>query len=239
MAGPPWLPGIFEVTKKLHNALQGKDTTFSEEELQLYAFMNEKFSRFADLQHDCVFIHDPQPLLLARFVEHSSPWVWRCHIDISHPHKETWKQIEPYVLAYDTVVVSGDLYRRPRTKIDQRIIHPSIDPLSPKNRDLSPETVKARMAREKIPDDKPIVAQVSRFDPWKDPEGVLDVFLRVRKDVDCRLIFCYNLASDDPEGVRIYDRMLERAKPYLDQGDVLFVRGDDPVLVNAIQRSPQ
>ncbi|MFQ6674852.1 MAG: glycosyltransferase [Fidelibacterota bacterium] len=230
-------PEFFEVTKKLHNALQGMDVSFTEEEIGLYAFMNHKFSRFADLQHDCVFIHDPQPLPLAHFVSHSAPWIWRCHIDITHPNPRTWKEVEPYILDYDTMVVSGDPSRRPDLKIDQQIIHPSIDPLSPKNRELPPETIEGSLAAEQIPTDKPLVIQVSRFDPWKDPEGVLEMYLEVRKEVDCRLIFCYNLASDDPEGIRIYNRMVETARPYLDRGDVLFVRGDDPVLVNALQRS--
>ncbi|MFQ6615140.1 MAG: glycosyltransferase [Fidelibacterota bacterium] len=230
-------PEFFEVTKKLHNTLQGMDIPFTDQEARLYAFMSEKFSRFADLEHDCVFIHDPQPLPLGHFVEHSAPWIWRCHIDLTHPNGGAWDLVRPYVLEYDTMVVSGEAYRRPDVNIEQKIIHPSIDPLSPKNRELSPETIRTCLERENIPGDKPIVAQVSRFDPWKDPEGVLEMFLKVRKEVDCRLIFCYNLASDDPEGVRIYDRMLEAAKPYLEQGEVIFVRGDDPIVVNTIQRS--
>jgi trehalose synthase len=84
--------------------------------------------------------------------------------------------------------------------------------------------------------DKPFFTQVSRFDPWKDPEGVLKVYDRVREQVDCRLVFVYNMASDDPEGVKIYDQMLATAKGHLDRGDVLFVRGDDPVLVNVMQQ---
>jgi trehalose synthase len=84
--------------------------------------------------------------------------------------------------------------------------------------------------------DKPFFTQVSRFDPWKDPEGVLKVYDRVREQVDCRLVFVYNMASDDPEGVKIYNQMLKTAKAHLDRGDVLFVRGDDPILVNVMQR---
>ncbi|MEE9166563.1 MAG: glycosyltransferase [Candidatus Neomarinimicrobiota bacterium] len=230
-------PDFFEVTKKLHNGIQGMDLSFTDEEISLYAFTSEKFSRFADLQHDCLFIHDPQPLPLVRFVDNSASWIWRCHIDITHPDEESWSIVEPFILQYGKMVISGEQYRRPELPVDQRIVFPSIDPLSSKNRELSAKTVEAYLAKERIPTDKPIVAQVSRFDPWKDPEGVLQVFLEVRKQLDCRLLFCYNLASDDPEGVRIYNRMLETARPYLEKGEVIFVRGDDPVLVNVIQRS--
>ncbi|MFQ6673197.1 MAG: glycosyltransferase [Fidelibacterota bacterium] len=229
-------PDFFEVTKKFHNALQGQDIRFSEKELDLYKFMSEKFSRFASLQHDCVIIHDPQPLPLVHHVDHSAPWVWRCHIDMLHPNEEAWRVMEPFILEYDRMVVSANVYKRPDLEISQQIIHPSIDPLSPKNMEIPKDTLESYLAGEKIPTDKPLITQVSRFDPWKDPEGVLEVFREVKKEVDCRLLFCYNLASDDPEGIRIYDRMWKTAKPYLERGEVLFVRGDDPILVNAIQR---
>ena len=102
--------------------------------------------------------------------------------------------------------------------------------------DLSEEIIQGYLAQYEIPMDKPFFTQVSRFDPWKDPEGVLKVYDRVREQVDCRLVFVYNMASDDPEGVKIYNQMLKTAKNHLDRGDVLFVRGDDPILVNVMQR---
>ena len=229
-------PEFFEVTKKFHNALQGQDIVFSDNELNLYRFVNEKFSQFALLDHDLVIIHDPQPLALVHYVNHSSPWVWRCHIDITDPNKEAWGFVEPFILEYDRMIVSAERYLREDLAIQQQIIQPSIDPLSPKNMELSHETIEQYLAKEKIPIDKPMITQVSRFDPWKDPEGVLKVYEVVRKEVDCRLVFCYNMANDDPEGMRIYNQMLQTAKSYLERGDVLFVRGDDPVLVNVLQR---
>jgi trehalose synthase len=226
----------FEVTKKFHNALQGQDVSFDERELDLYKRINEKFGRFAFLDHDVVIIHDPQPLALIDYVPNSRPWTWRCHIDITKPNKQAWEFIEPYILQYKRMIVSADGYKRPDLSIEQRIVYPSIDPLSPKNRDLSDETMDAYLKAENVPTDKPLITQVSRFDPWKNPEGLLDVFQKVKKEVDCRLVFVYNMASDDPEGVRVYNKMRKLAKPYLESNDVLFVRGDDPALVNALQR---
>ncbi len=130
------------------------------------------------------------------------------------------------------MIVSSEIYKVPQLPLQQDIISPSIDPLSPKNITLSDDVIERYLTQYRIPRDKPLFTQVSRFDPWKDPEGVLKVYDRVRQEVDCRLAFVYNMASDDPEGVKIYTQMLEIAKDHLERGDVLFVRGDDPVLVN-------
>ncbi|NIN11514.1 MAG: glycosyl transferase family 1, partial [Gemmatimonadales bacterium] len=108
------------------------------------------------------------------------------------------------MLEYDRMVVSSEIYRHPGLAIQQDIVSPSIDPLSPKNMDLPESTIEQYLLEHGVPTDKPFITQVSRFDPWKDPEGVLQVYERVRQSVDCRLVFVYNLASDDPEGQRIY-----------------------------------
>ena len=231
------IPDFFEVTKKFHNALQGNmELHFSEEELQLYEFINRKFSQFVFLDHDFVFIHDPQPCALVREINHEHPWIWRCHIDITTPNPQAWDFVAPYILEYEHMIVSSDIYKVEGLNIEQSIISPSIDPLSPKNMDVSPEVTKDYLEQYGIPTDKPLITQVSRFDPWKDPEGVLRVFDHAKEQVDCRLAFVYNMASDDPEGVKIYNQMKETAKEHLDRGDVLFVRGDDPILVNIMQR---
>ncbi len=231
------IPDFFEVTKKFHNALQGNpEVEFSEQELDLYLYINQKFAQFAELDHDYVVIHDPQPAALVADVPHVAPWVWRCHIDITKPNPQAWEFIRPFVEQYDRMIVSSEAYRVSDLSVQQDIIQPSIDPLSPKNMDLSQETISEYLDTFRIPTDKPIITQVSRFDPWKDPEGVIEVFQRVREQVDCRLAFVYNMASDDPEGVKILARMEIAAKEYLEKGEILFVRGDDPILVNAMQR---
>jgi len=113
---------------------------------------------------------------------------------------------------------------------------PAINPLSQKNKDISDKTMMEHITKAGIPTDKPIITQVSRLDPWKDPEGVIDIFKRVRQKVDCRLVFCYNVASDDPEGMRIYNKVLRKANKLYKNGHILFVVGNNETLVNAIQR---
>lgn len=230
-------PDFFEVTKKLHNALQGHNLMFSNDELELYQFINEKFAQYAILGRDFVIIHAPQPCALVHYIPHTVPWVWRCHIDLTKPNEQIWRFMEPFISEYEMMIISSEIYKHPAIRIPQKIISPSIDPLSPKNKELSAETIRKYLDEHRIPTDKPLVTQVSRFDPWKDPEGVLRVFEQVKQQVDCRLVYVYNMAGDDPEGIRIYERMAKAANSYLEQGDILFVRGDDPILVNVMQRA--
>ena len=141
----------------------------------------------------------------------------------------------PYVEQYERMIVSAEGYKRPDLSVPQQIVSPSIDPLSSKNIDLSEERMAEILHKYNVPTDKRFITQVSRFDPWKDPEGVLAVWEKVRQQEDVRLIFAYAMAPDDPEGARIYQSMAEVAAEHLENGDVLFVQGDDPLLVNAIQ----
>jgi trehalose synthase len=134
------------------------------------------------------------------------------------------------------MIISHESFKKPDIPMEQRIIYPSIDPLSPKNMYLKEETIQKIIKKFKIPTDKPLITQVSRFDPWKDPEGVLNVFEKVREKVDCRLVYCYNMAPDDPEGVIIYNKMVKKANSLLKKGDLLFVLGDNQILVNVLQR---
>ncbi|MBN1224124.1 MAG: glycosyltransferase [Candidatus Aminicenantes bacterium] len=229
-------PDFFTVTKKFHNALQGDSINLSNNKKNLYLDTNERFSRFTHLDHDCVIVHDPQPLPLIKFNRKRQPWIWRCHIDITDPNEQVCQFIKPFILRYDMMIISSERFRKNDLHIEQRIIHPSIDPLSPKNMVLSEETISKIFAKFKIPTDKPIIAQVSRFDPWKDPEGVLKVFEIIKEKVDCRLIFCGNMAPDDPEGIPVYNRMCKLGKKHLEKGDVLFILMDNQILVNALQR---
>ncbi|MBS3819455.1 glycosyltransferase [bacterium] len=227
---------FFAVTKKFHNALQGDRINFSKNKKNLYLEINHRFSTFTHLDHDCVIIHDPQPLPLIKSNRKKQPWIWRCHIDLTRPNPKVWDFIKSFVLRYDWIVLSSEKYRKPELPLEQRIIHPSIDPLSLKNMDLTENKIKKTLEKCCIPTDKPLITQVSRFDPWKDPEGVLKVYEKVKEKVDCRLIFCYNMAPDDPEGIKIYNKMERKAKKYLNKGDVLFVLGDNQILVNVLQR---
>lgn len=227
---------FFGVTKKIHNALQSGNVTLTDVERKTYIKSNEQFSKFTHITHDCVLIQDPQPLPLIRFYTKRQPWIWRCHIDIADPNPDVWKFIKLNLLRYDLVVVSSDIYKRADLPIEQRVIPPAIDPINVKNMELSDSEVAEIIKDLNIPTDKPVITQVSRMDPWKDPEGVLDVFLKVREKIDCRLLFCYDYATDDPEGVKIYSQVSEKAKELTEKGDVIFVLGNNDYIVNAVQR---
>jgi trehalose synthase len=229
-------PDFFNITKKFHNALQGASINLSERKKQIYLQTNESFSKFTHINHDCVIVHDPQPLPLIRPYTKKQPWIWRCHIDLSDPHKQLWDFLKGFLLKYDQVVISSEKYLKDDLPVDQRIMSPAINPLNLKNKQLDERTILKYVKKAGIPTDKPLITQVSRLDPWKDPEGVLEVFKRVKEKIDCRLLFCYNLASDDPEGVQMYTRISRKAKKLVDNGDVLFVVGNNDILVNSIQR---
>jgi len=227
---------FFEITKGFHNALQGAKSNFSEKKRQTYLQVNDNFAKFTHLDHDCIIVHDPQPLALIRSYRKRQPWIWRCHIDLTDPERELWDWLKGFVLKYDQVALSSEKYFKDDLPVDQRLMYPAINPLNMKNRDISEKTVIDQVRKVGVPTDKPVIAQVSRLDPWKDPEGVIDVFLLVKEKVDCRLVFCYNVATDDPESLKMYNKVLRKANRYLKAGDILFVIGNKEVLVNAIQR---
>ncbi len=227
---------FFEITKSFHNALQGAKLNLTTRKKQTYLQVNDNFSKFSHLDHDCVIIHDPQPLSIITSYRKSQPWIWRGHIDLTNPHKELWDFLKGFLLQYDQIVVSSEKYFKDDLPIDQRLMLPAINPLSQKNKDINEKTMIEYITKAGIPTDKPIITQVSRLDPWKDPEGVIDVFKLVRQKVDCRLVFCYNVASDDPEGMRMYNKVLRKANKLYKNGHIIFVVGNNETLVNAVQR---
>ena len=227
---------FFEITKSFHNALQGAKLNLSEKKKRTYLEVNDNFSRFTHLDHDCVIVHDPQPLSLIRAYRKLQPWIWRCHIDLTNPHDELWDFLKGFMLKYDQVVMSSEKYFKEDLPVDQRLMFPAINPLSQKNRNISDKTMLEHIKRAGIPTDKPVITQVSRLDPWKDPEGVIDVYKMVKEKVDCRLVFCYNVASDDPEGLQMYRKVQRKANKLINTQDIIFVVGNNETLVNSVQR---
>ncbi|MGA1868890.1 MAG: glycosyltransferase [bacterium] len=226
---------FYNITKKIHNGLQSAPIQLSNMEKKLYGEVNEEFASYTHIGHDCVIMHDPQPLPLIYYFKKRQPWIWRCHIDLSDPNRELWEFLKNFMLRYDVIIISREEYKKKDLPVEQRVIPPAIDPLSIKNRIMSKRDIASYIKNTCIPTDKPIITQVSRMDIWKDPEGVLEIYNKVREKVDCRLLYCYNLASDDPEGIEIYNRILEKAKDMVKKNDVLFVMGNNEFLVNAIQ----
>lgn len=230
-------PDFFTVTKKFHNALQGEKINLTKLKKSLFQQTNENFSIYSHISHDCVIIHDPQPLPLIRCQKKLQPWIWRCHIDLSNPAPDVWEYLKGFILRYDMVIISTERYRSEHLPVEQRIIPPAIDPLSPKNIELSENDINKYLKKFGIPRDKPIITQISRFDKWKDPLGVLEVFKRVKKEIDCRLVLCGSMASDDPEGLAIYERVREKAGPLIDSRDVILITVENNILVNVLQRA--
>ena len=226
-------PDVFEITKKLHNGIQGEDVELTAKELDAYLALNRAFALYSPVIHDVVIVHDPQPLPMIRYRRRENPWVWRCHIDASNPNKHVLDTLRPFIMRYDAVVVSSDSYKQPDWYMDTHISPPAIDPFAELNRELSDDEINAKLAEYNIDQTKPILTQVSRFDKWKDPEGVLEVFKRVQQDEDCSLVLLGNMAADDPEGPAIFQSITETAAA---MDDVQLITQYDPVLVNALQR---
>ena len=223
-------PDFFSVTKKMHNALQGGAINLTELKSRIYEEVAYENAVRVHLDHDIVIVHDPQPLPMVCHHRKKSPWIWRCHADLSDPNPELWAYIAPFVDRYDAVVMSLPEYAQ-NLKTPQRFIMPAINPFSTANKELTEDEIEDRIARYGIPTDLPLIVQISRFDKWKDPQGVIEAFRRARKQVDCTLVLLGNVATDDPEGQEVFEAICECAEERI---HVLSVQ--DSALVNALQR---
>ena len=230
-------PEFFSMTKSFHNSLQGQEIGISDIKKRLYLQTNENFSTYTHIEHDFIIVHDPQPLPLLKFYKKQQPWIWRCHIDLSNPNPDLWEFLKTFILKYDTVIVSHESYVRQDLPVAHRLFPPAIDPLSRKNMTLNELVIKKTLKAFQIPTDKPIITQISRFDKWKDPLGVLQVYKQVKEKVDCRLILCGSMAPDDPEGWDIFHEVQKQAEKEIHAGDVLLLTTDNNLLVNVLQRT--
>ena len=227
-------PDFFRVTKKFHNALQGDGISLTRKKMKIYEEINEIFSKFTHVYHDLIVVHDPQPLPLIKFYRKRQPWIWRCHIDLSSPNQKLWNYLKGFVSEYDMVVYHMEEFAAKNTQADYKIIKPAIDPLSMKNMPLSESTIERYLQKAGVNRKRPIIAQVSRFDKWKDPLGVLKVFDRVRREMDCQLVLIGDTAIDDPEGQEVYDQLHAKVKG---RKDVRVMLGRHDIMVNVIQRA--
>jgi len=202
---------FFQVTKKFHNALHGRQERITKDDFALFQETTQKNIRRLRLDGDIIFVHDPQPVgLITKKKKLGNKWVWRCHIDLSHPNKKVWNFLKPFVVKYDGAVFSAPAFSC-ELPVRQFLISPSIDPLSDKNKELDQNTIVSVLAKYAVPPDKPIITQISRFDYLKDPLGVIQAFELVRKSINCRLVFAGGAAADDPESDKVLTEVRERA----------------------------
>ncbi|MBN2831253.1 MAG: glycosyltransferase [Candidatus Omnitrophica bacterium] len=224
---------FFEVTKKFHNALHGRTEEISQRDFDIFMATSEENIKGVDTHGDIVFIHDPQPIALIR-KKAENKWIWRCHIDVSNPNQKVWKFLADFIVNYDSAVFSAPSFSQ-RLPIRQFLIPPSIDPLSDKNKELPHELIDSVLRKYEIKKDKPIITQISRFDRLKDPVGVIQAYLQVKKYIDCQLILAGGSASDDPEGIQVLEEVREKSKQDKDIHILLLPQND--IEVNALQRA--
>ncbi len=205
---------FFQVTKAIHNALQGNPRALTESEQEIFRRYNEANAR--DFEDDCdfVIVHDPQPLaMVEQFPDSQARWIWRCHIDLSTPNADVLDFLVPAIRRYDAAVFHRREYVPNGAQLPQCVIWPpAIDPLLPKNMALSPEDAAYIVDQFGIDVDRPLLTQVSRFDPWKDPLGVIDAYRAVKHVVpDVQLALVGSMAHDDPEGWDFYNQTVAYA----------------------------
>ena len=229
---------FFEATKTIHNALQGASTGLTSEMQAAYRSVNESNAAQFEDDFDVVVIHDPQPAPLVRFVERKGRWIWRCHIDLTTPNPSVLQMLQPDLEQYDAAIFSARSYAPPGVRFRRlEVAPPAIDTLSPKNRDLRDDESNAILARFAFDRDRPVMNQVGRFDPWKDPLGVIDAYRIVKQSIpEVQLLMIGSMAKDDPEGWLWFERTTRHAG---DDPDIHFLtdlRGVGALEVNVLQR---
>ena len=231
---------FFNVTKTFHNALQGKEVELTENMKKVYLRYNELNANLLKVDYDYVVIHDPQPLAIINYHDkRKGKWIWRCHIDLSQPNKEFWSFLEPFLANYDAYIFSLKKYvKSPLEKRNVAIISPSIDPLSDKNKPLPEDRILSTLERYDVDADRPILTQVARFDPWKDPLGVIDTYKKVKKKMPkVQLLLITSMAPDDPEGWIYYEKTARHAGEDYDIHLLTDLMGVGDLEVNAFQRA--
>lgn len=235
ITGPP---RFYEVTKAIHNGLQGMPVQLNAKDWNLLRDINAAWAeQYKDLlrEADVVIVHDPQPAFLINYCRNGkSKWIWRAHIDISHPYRPVWKNLRETVEKYDASIFSLNAFAQPLSH-PQYLVPPSIDPLSDKNCDLTRTEIEKVCRQFGLDCTRPILLQVSRFDRFKDPLGVIKAYQIVRRVAPVQLVLAGGGAADDPEGNAVYQEVLAAA-----EGDrdihVLLLPPDAHRLINALQR---
>ena len=204
---------FFNVTKLMHNSLQGAPQTISDQQWEVFEAYNAMNAQSLDDDWDVIIVHDPQPTALRAYASNRARrWIWRCHIDLSTPNPETLNRLLPLIREYDETIYHSEHYVPAGMDARARIIPAAIDPLSPKNMALSPEDAAFVCGQWGIDIDRPLICQVSGFDPWKDPMGVIDAFRLVRDEIpEVQLALIGWIDTHDPEGWRFFHQTFSYA----------------------------
>jgi trehalose synthase len=232
-------PTFFQVTKKIHNGLQGGPQPLTEVEKEVYRSTTERNAKLLPDDYDVVVVHDPQPAgVPAVRGKGRATWIWRCHIDTAQPNRQVWDFMRPYIAAFDAAIFTmPEFVPRPFPVKHVHVIAPAIDPLSPKNMPLDDQTARRLLNWLGISLEHPLISQVSRFDPWKDPLGVIAAYRLARDEVkDLQLALVGSMALDDPEGWEVLRQIQGEAAgdPHIRVFSNLTGVGN--VEVNAFQR---
>src|SRR5216110_2512921 len=231
-------PRFYDATKTIHNALQGSPVGLTPELESEYRQVNESNAAGFRDDFDTVVIHDPQPAPLVHLVERKGPWIWRCHIDLTTPNRGVLGALQPDLEGFDAAIFSARAYAPAEVRFRKLVVAPpAIDPLSPKNRDVSESERKAILSRFEFDPTRPVITQVGRFDPWKDPLGVIDAYRLVKKKVPkVQLLLVASMARDDPEGWMWFERSARHAGGDPDIHFLTDLRGVGALEVNVLQR---
>lgn len=229
----------FHVTKTFHNGLQGNPVFLTQHMIDTYEqTVAENYKRLRPTLEDAdfVIVHDPQPAgLLDLCPERKGKWIWRCHIDASHPNRRVWQYLRSKVHNYDASIFSMPTFAQ-RLDHPQFIIAPSIDPLSDKNIDLPQSEIDETLTRFNLSSELPILTQISRFDRFKDPLGVIEAFNMINSSIDAQLVLAGGGATDDPEGAAVFEEVKEAASKN-SRISVLLLPPDAHRIINALQRA--
>jgi trehalose synthase len=226
---------FFGATKAFHNALHGRDEETTDEMLEVFRATTEMNLKEFQFTGDVIWIHDPQPAgLIERKRDIGRHWIWRCHIDVSSPKQRAWDFLREYVEQYDASIFSMPDFAQ-HLRIPQFMIHPSIDPLSEKNKELPKDQIESVLQKYHIDPTRPVLTQISRFDRLKDPLGVITAYRLVKKRRDCQLVLAGGGADDDPEGADVLREVQDAAAADPDI-HVLLLPPFSDVEINALVR---
>jgi trehalose synthase len=231
---------FYDVTKKFHNTLQGSAGQLSrEEKSQYYRTLLANFHQGKLNEYDVVIVHDPQPAaLIEMYPERENKWVWRCHIDTTNPNPEVWDFIGNFAKQYDVAIWTRESFVHDHGDFKEiRIVPPSIDPISPKNSKLSDDEIDEVFTRYGIDRNRPVMLQVSRFDPWKQPLEVIQVYKDLKAEFpELQLVLAGSMATDDPEGMQYWEKSLRKAGEDPDVFILNNYHGVGNTEINALQR---